>query len=92
MEYIATGKVEDEFTGRLESAVESLRADDGKERLYMTFQQTIMEERMTARREGIEQVAREMLKNNMSVDMIAKLTKMTIAQVNNLVKKTTGMV
>lgn len=27
MEYIATGKVEDEFTEELESAVESLRAD-----------------------------------------------------------------
>ena len=96
MDYIATGKVEDEFTGKLESAVESLRADDGKERLYMTFQQTIMEHEMWAEKrgevKGIEQVAREMLKNNMSVDMIAKLTKMTIAQVNNLVKKTTGMV
>ena len=35
MEYIATGKVEDEFTGKLESAVESLRANDGKEKRIM---------------------------------------------------------
>lgn len=41
MEYIATGKVEDEFAGELEAAVESLRADDGKERLYMIFQQIL---------------------------------------------------
>ena len=31
MEYIATGKVEDECTEELESAVESFRVDDGKE-------------------------------------------------------------
>ena len=52
MKYIATGKVEDEFTGQLESAVESLRADDGKERLYMTFQQTILEHEMWAEKRG----------------------------------------
>ena len=84
MEYIATGKVEDEFTGKLESAVESLRADDGKERLYMTFQQTIMEERMMAEKRGIEKVAIEMLKNNIPIEMISKVTQMAAEQINGL--------
>ena len=84
MEYIATGKVEDEFTGKLESAVESLRADDGKERLYMTFQQTIMEERIMAEKRGIEKVAVEMLKNNIPIEMISKVTQMAVEQINGL--------
>lgn len=94
MEYIATGKVEDEFTEELESAVESFRADDGKERLYMTFQQTIMEERMMAekrgeargRKESIIQMVLNMLKHNMSIEDIANVSELSVAEINSMLK------
>lgn len=58
----------------------------------MTYQQTIMEERMFAMEEGekkgikkgIEKVAIEMLKNNIPVEMISKVTKMAVEQINAL--------
>lgn len=55
MDYIATGQAEDDYTKRLDEVVESLRNDDGKERLYMTYQQTIMEHEALALQKGIEQ-------------------------------------
>lgn len=58
----------------------------------MTYQQTIMEERMFAMEEGekrgeakgIEKVAIEMLKNNIPIDMIARVTKIAVEQINTL--------
>lgn len=55
MDYISTGRAEDEYTKRLEEVVESLRSDDGKERLYMTYHQTIMEHEEMALQQGIKQ-------------------------------------
>ena len=88
------------YTATIENEVVNFREDDGKEKLFMTYQQTIMEERMFAREkgreegreEGIEQVAKEMLKNNMPLDLIAKLTKLTIAQIENLAKKSASII
>ena len=50
----------------------------------MTFQQTIMEERMMAEKRGIEKVAIEMLKNNIPIEMISKVTQMAAEQINGL--------
>ena len=98
MEYIATGKVEDEFTGKLESAVESLRADDGKERLYMTFQQTIMEHEMMAEQRGeikgraegvLEQLKKtvlRMFKRNTPIEDIADMNDISVEQVKEICK------
>lgn len=55
MDYISTGQAGDEYTRQLEEVVESLRSDDGKERFYMTYNQTIMEQKEIARQEGIKQ-------------------------------------
>lgn len=52
MDYIAHGTVSDEYTATIENEVFNFREDDGKEKLFMTYQQTIMEERMFAREEG----------------------------------------
>ena len=90
MEYIATGKVEDEFTGQLESAVESLRADDGKERLYMTFQQTIMEHEMWAEKRGEAKGHADMIINmlhaGIPVEKIAEIAKITTEKVKEICK------
>lgn len=58
----------------------------------MTYQQTIMEERMFAMEEGekrgeakdIEKASIEMLKNNIPIDMIARVTKIAVEQINTL--------
>ena len=98
MEYIATGKIEDEFTEELESSVESFRADDGKERLYMTFQQTIMEERMMAEKRGeikgraevvLEQLKKtvlRMVKRNTPIEDIADMNDISVEQVKEICK------
>ena len=43
MEYINEGKVTDSFTEKLNDRVAALRDDDGKEALFMTYQQTLSE-------------------------------------------------
>ena len=80
------------------NAVESLRADDGKERLYMTFQQTIMEERIFAKEEGLRegeakgrkesiiQMVLNMLKHNMSIEDIANVSELSVAEINSMLK------
>lgn len=50
----------------------------------MTFQQTIMEHEMWAEKRGIEKVAIEMLKNNIPVEMISRVPKMSVEQINAL--------
>ena len=52
LDYIAHGTVSDEYTATIENEVVNFREDDGKEKLFMTYQQTIMEERMFAKEEG----------------------------------------
>ena len=55
LNYIADGTVSDTYTAAIEHEVVNFREDDGKERLFMTYQQTLMEERMFAREEGLEE-------------------------------------
>lgn len=79
MDYISTGQAGDEYTRQLEEVVESLRSDDGKERFYMTYNQTIMEQKEIARQEGIKQgmekgIAQEKLGN---LKMMMKNLKLT---------------
>ena len=52
LDYISDGTVSDEYTNMIDKEVVDFRADNGKERLFMTYQQTIMEEKMFAREEG----------------------------------------
>ena len=55
LDYISDGTVSDEYTATIENEVVNFREDSGKERLFMTYQQTIMEEKMFAREEGREE-------------------------------------
>ena len=48
---------------------------------YMTYMQTIMENRAMAYEEGVEKVAAAMLKNNIPSEMVAKCTDLTLEQV-----------
>lgn len=38
---ISVGEILDEYTATIENEVVNFREDDGKERLFMTYQQTI---------------------------------------------------
>ena len=52
MEYITSGKPVDDYTAALDQTVKKLQNDDGSEALFMTWEQTILEEREYARAEG----------------------------------------
>ena len=52
MEYISNGKPVDDYTAALDQTVKKLQNDDGSEALYMTWEQTILEERENAKAEG----------------------------------------
>ena len=49
------GLVTDDYTENLDEEVRSLRNDDGRERDYMTYMQTIMEHEDMAYSQGITQ-------------------------------------
>ena len=53
--YISTGEVTDDYTKDLDEEVRALRNDDGRERDYMTYMQTIMEHEDMAYSQGIRQ-------------------------------------
>ena len=53
--YISTGEVTDDYTKDLDEEVRALRNDDGRERDYMTYMQTIMEHEDMAYSRGISQ-------------------------------------
>lgn len=94
--YISTGEVTDDYTRNLDEEVQALRNDDGRERDYMTYMQTIMEhEDMAYNRgmsngisQGISQAnkatAIKMLKANKSYDEISEFTELTMAEINEL--------
>ena len=68
------------------SAVESLRADDGKERLYMTFQQTIREYEMMAEAKGRADMIINMLHAGIPIEKIAEIAKITTEKVKEICK------
>ena len=77
--------------------------DDGKRALYMTYNQTLMEMeekgkikgreegraegRAEGREEGKVEVVIDMLKEKLSVDMISRVTKLTVEQITEIGKK-----
>lgn len=90
LEYIANGTVSDEYTATIENEVVNFREDDGKERLFMTYQQTIMEERMFAMEEGEKKGRADMIINmlhaGIPVEKIAEIAKITTEKVKEICK------
>ena len=88
IDYISTGEVTDDYTRQLDEEVQELRNDTGKEVSYMTYMQTIMENREMAYEEGISQANQEtalnMLKDGFPAEAIIKYTKLTLEQVTKL--------
>ena len=90
LDYILDGVVSDEYTNMIDREVIDFREDNGKERLFMTYQQTIMEERMFAMEEGekkgILKMVLNMFKHNMTVEDIANVSELSVAQVQSILK------
>ena len=86
--YISTGEVTDDYTKDLDEEVRALRNDDGRERDYMTYMQTIMENREMAYEEGTaygraqttKDFVLSMLQDNEPLEKIAKYTRLTLEQ------------
>ena len=92
IDYISTGDVTDDYTRQLDEKVKELRNDTGEEVSYMTYMQTIMENRAMAYEEGLSQgidqakqeTALNMLKDGFPAETIIKYTKLTLEQVTQL--------
>ena len=92
IDYISTGKVTDDYTRQLDEEVQELRNDTGKGVSYMTYMQTMMEERAMGFDEGTiygrEQTTKDfaikMLKANKPYDEISEFTALTREQISEL--------
>lgn len=86
--YISTGEVTDDYTKDLDEEVRALRNDDGRERDYMTYMQTIMEHEDMAYNRGISQankaMAIKMLKANKPYEEISEFTELTMSEIDEL--------
>ena len=90
--YISTGEVTDDYTKDLDEEVRTLRNDDGRERDYMTYMQTIMEHEDMAYSQGITQgisqankaTAIKMLKANKPYEEISEFTELTLSEIREL--------
>ena len=94
--YISTGEVTDDYTKDLDEEVRALRNDDGRERDYMTYMQTIMEHEDMAYSRGITQgisqgisqaskaMAIKMLKANKPYEEISEFTELTMSEIDEL--------
>ena len=86
--YISTGEVTDDYTKDLDEEVRALRNDDGRERDYMTYMQTIMEHEDMAYNRGISQankaMAIKMLKANKPYEEISEFTELTLSEIREL--------
>ncbi|MDD6596826.1 Rpn family recombination-promoting nuclease/putative transposase [Anaerovibrio sp.] len=90
--YISTGEVTDDYTKDLDEEVRTLRNDDGRERDYMTYMQTIMEHEDMAYSRGISQgisqaskaMAIKMLKANKPYEEISEFTELTLSEIREL--------
>ena len=90
--YISTGEVTDDYTKDLDEEVRALRNDDGRERHYMTYMQTIMEHEDMAYSQGITQgisqankaMAIKMLKANKPYEEISEFTELTMSDIREL--------
>ena len=72
----------------MDEEVQELRNDTGKEVSYMTYMQTMMEERAMAYEEGVLQTTKDfaikMLKANKPYDEISEFTALTREQISEL--------
>ena len=92
IDYISTGEVTDDYTRQLDEEGRELRNDTGKGVSYMTYMQTMMEERAMGFDEGTiygrEQTTKDfaikMLKANKPYDEISEFTALTIEQISEL--------
>ena len=92
IDYISTGEVTYDYTRQLDEEVQELRNDTGKGVSYMTYMQTMMEERAMGFEEGTiygrEQTTKDfaikMLKANKPYDEISEFTALTIEQISEL--------
>ena len=92
IDYISTGEVTDDYTRQLDEEVRELRNDTGKGVSYMTYMQTMMEERAMGFDEGTiygrEQTTKDfaikMLKANKPYDEISEFTALTREQISEL--------
>ena len=86
--YISTGEVTDDYTKDLDEEVRTLRNDDGRERDYMTYMQTIMEHEDMAYNRGISQankaMAIKMLKANKPYEEISEFTELKMSEIDEL--------
>ncbi len=90
--YISTGEVTDDYTKDLDEEVRALRNDDGRERDYMTYMQTIMEHEDMAYSQGITKgisqankaTAIKMLKANKPYEEISEFTELTMSDIREL--------
>ena len=90
--YISTGEVTDDYTKDLDEEVRALRNDDGRERDYMTYMQTIMEHEDMAYSQGITKgisqankaMAIKMLKANKPYGEISEFTELTLSEIREL--------
>ena len=86
--YISTGEVTDDYTQDLDEEVRALRNDDGRERDYMTYMQTIMEHEDMAYNRGISQankaMAIKMLKAKKPYEEISEFTELTMSDIREL--------
>ncbi len=90
--YISTGEVTDDYTQDLDEEVRALRNDDGRERDYLTYMQTIMEHEDMAYSQGITQgisqankaMAIKMLKANKPYEEISEFTELTMSDIREL--------
>ena len=90
--YISTGEVTDDYTKDLDEEVRALRNDDGRERDYMTYMQTIMEHEDMAYSQGITQgisqankaMAIKMLKANKPYEEISEFAELTMSDIREL--------
>ena len=82
----------DDYTRQLDAEVRALRSDPGSELCYMTYMQTIMENREMAYEEGTaygraqttKDFVLSMLEDNEPLERIAKYTRLTVEQVREL--------
>ena len=92
IDYISTGEVTDDYTRQLDDEVNVLRNDPGRELCYMTYMQTILENREMAYEEGTaygraqttKDFVLSMLQDNEPLEKIAKYTRLTLEQVREL--------
>ena len=77
-----------DYTKDLDEEVRTLRNDDGRERDYMTYMQTIMEHEDMAYNRGISQankaMAIKMLKANKPYEEISEFTELTMSEIDEL--------